>query len=120
MMSRLVRIFRTAPILASAFTVALLLTLWFGGQSIARAIYWADPEHQNQEIAGWMTPGYVARSWQVPPADMAAALSPYWERESGRHAPPLEVIAREGGVPLDELITHLEAAIAAYHAQRTN
>ena len=74
MMSKLVRIFRSAPLLASAFAVALLLTLWFGGQSIARAIYWADPQHQNQDVAGWMTVGYIARSWQVPPSELASEL----------------------------------------------
>lgn len=117
MMSKLVRIFRSAPLLASAFAVALLLTLWFGGQSIARAIYWADPQHQNQDVAGWMTVGYIARSWQVPPSELAAAIEPYWTRESGKRIPPLEKIAREQGVPVSELIAQVEAAIAAYHAE---
>lgn len=117
MISKVLRIFRSAPVLASAFTIALLLTLWFGGQSIARAIYWADPQHQNQEIAGWMTLGYIGRSWGIPPSDMAIAIEPYWHKEPGKRIPPLDVIARERGVPVSEVIAHVEAAIASYQAQ---
>ena len=110
------RAVRTAPLLTAAFALALCATLWFGGRATLSALYWADPAHRDQQIEGWMTPGYVGRSWGVPPEVTAAALGLTLPREGGRRPPPLEVIARDRGVPLAQLIAELETAIAAYRA----
>jgi hypothetical protein len=60
------RLWAAAPVA----TVILLLALAFGGFFAARTVafwvYWNDPAHRSQAVAAWMTPGYVAHSWQVP------------------------------------------------------
>ncbi|MFP7673291.1 hypothetical protein ACG74X_08045 [Marivita sp. S0852] len=116
MIARLKSAFSEAPVLTSAFVVAFAVMLWFGGHFVARAIYWSDPDHQNQEIASWMTLGYVGQSWQVPREELAAALSDIWTRDGPGRPPPIEKIARQAGVPDEEIITLLEAAIDAHRA----
>ncbi|NKX43932.1 hypothetical protein [Roseicyclus persicicus] len=90
--------------LAVAAVFAVRLTLF--------TIYWADPAHRDQRIEGWMTPGYIARSWEVEPGVIRAALA----LEQG-HRPTLAQVAEAEGVPLPELIARLEAAIAAARAR---
>lgn len=114
MIARLRRVFRQAPILASAFAVALLLTGWFGAQTVMRAVYWSDPRHQNQEIEGWMTIGYVGRSWQVPREALIAALQDVLPGDAPGRRLPIERLAQESGLPEDDITALLYAAIAAY------
>lgn len=109
------RALRRAPALSIAFVIALLATLWFGGRATMKAVYWADPAHRDQRIAGWMTPGYVARSWSVPPEVIAEALD-LPPPGSGQRPPPLEVLAERRDIPLDSLITALAQAIAEHRA----
>lgn len=113
MIARLRRAFRKAPILSVALTIALGLTLFFGVRLTTAAIYWADPNHIDQPIAGWMTPGYVSMSWQVPRENMfnALALTP----GSGR-PPRLEDLAAERDIPLPQLIDQIEAIITEFRA----
>jgi hypothetical protein len=108
------RAWRAAPFLTLAFAGALVLTIWFAGRFVAQAVYWSDPAHLDQPIAGWMTPGYVARSWDVPPEVVAPALSLPPPGQGDRRPPPLQALARERGVPLNDLIAALEAVIAAH------
>lgn len=97
----------------TAFALALLSTLFFGVNAAREAIYWADPRHVEQPIAGWMSPGYVGMSWDVPRNVMrdALALGP---DEPGRF--PLQELADRRGVPLSEIIAQIETAIAAHRA----
>lgn len=111
MIARLREAWTRAPWLLSAFALALVLTLYFGISTVLNALYWADPRHINQEIAGWMSPGYVAMSWNVPREVMMEALA----REPGITGPHrLEDIAAERGVPLAALIAEVEQAIQAH------
>jgi hypothetical protein len=57
-----------------AFIVALCALGFFGVRTISSTIYWMDPDHQNQALAGWMTPRYVMRSYQLPPDVLGPAL----------------------------------------------
>lgn len=116
MISSIAQLFRRHPILSTGFLLALVVCLVFAFRTIAFAVYWADPAHRNQPIAGWMPPRYVAHSWQVPPEVVAQALNLPAEQR-GRHM-PLEEIAREQGIDMDTLRARLEAAIAAYHASQ--
>ena len=115
-MQGLRRMLRQAPVLSAAFALALLATLWFGGRFVAQAVYWSDPAHQDQTISGWMTPGYVARSWRVPREVVANALDLPAPGAGSPRPPPLEVLARERDVPLPELVAQLTASIEAYRA----
>ena len=120
MIRRIVHAVRVAPYLSTMFLAALALTLWFGGRATMSAIYWADPAHRDEPIAGWMTPGYVSRSWEIPPEVVAEALGLTLPRDGGARPPPLEVLAGERGVPLSDLVEGLEEAITAYRATPTD
>lgn len=103
-------LWRQRPLLVSAFLLACAVTLFFAVRFVSQAIYWSDPAHQNQRVEGWMTVGYIARSWQVDPHqldDLAGLPQP---QEKG-HPQPLVEIARDRGVPVTEVIAEVEAAL---------
>ena len=102
------RLWRTHRLLLIAFTVAAVLTLFFAFRTVAFYVYWAG--HQNLPVEGWMTIGYVAHSYRVPPEELQKALG-FDPQRPNRH--PLGRIAREAGIPLNEMIDRVEAAIAA-------
>ena len=105
---------RRRPLLFAAFACALALTLFFAVRLVLFSIYWADPKHREQPIAGWMTPGFVAHSWHVPREVMLDLLGP--PPEGAPKRPTLDDIAAERGVPVEDLIAEIEAAIAAHRA----
>ena len=98
--------------LASAFLLALAATLFFSVRTVVFIVYWADPAHQEQGIQGWMTPGYVAHSWNIPQDLMRETLGPSLKGSR----PSLKDIAAQQGIPLSELIARIEAMIAAHQA----
>ena len=106
----LIRIWRAAPIATVILGLALVVSLFFAVRLAAFWIYWADPAHQDQAIAGWMTPGYVAHSWDVPREVVFEALD-----LPARPGEPvtLDALAAERGLPVDRLAADLRAAIAA-------
>ncbi|MBF9060849.1 hypothetical protein HKCCSP123_16830 [Rhodobacterales bacterium HKCCSP123] len=97
-----------------ALALALAVAGFFAVRLALFTIYWSDPAHRQQPLAGWMTPGYVARSWDVPVEVIRAALpvSP----EAGTR-PTLDRIAEQGGIPLPDLIAGIESAIAGARAE---
>lgn len=92
--------------------LALAVAVAFAVRLTIFTLYWADPAHRDQRIEGWMTPGYIARSWEVDPALIRATLA----LEPGTR-PTLAQIAAAEGIPLPDLIARLEAAIAAARAE---
>ena len=104
------RAWRRHPRLTMLFAMAVLVTLAFSARTVVFLVYWSDPAHRDAVIEGWMTPGYIARSWHVAPEVVAAALG--IEVGAG-HGLTLEALAGERGVPLADLEAALEAAIAA-------
>jgi hypothetical protein len=105
---------RARPGLVIAFVLAALLTVFLGGRIIARAIYWEN--HQNQAIQGWMTLGYIARSWGVDSLELAA-LAGFGQPAEKGHPQPLIDIARDRGVALAAVIAQTEAALQTLLAQ---
>lgn len=101
-------LWRRHPRLILAFALALTLTLLFAGRITVSAIYWSA--NREQQVQPWMTVGYVGKSWGLDPReiDAAAGLPP-------PQGQPLTLaeIARQRGVPVSEVITGVEAAIAA-------
>ena len=95
------------------FLAALALTLFFAGRAAVFAVYWS--QHRDEAIAGWMTPGYIAHSWQLPPEVMAGALGLSREDGEGRRL-TLSEIAAERGVPVATLAAAIEAAIEDFRA----
>lgn len=95
--------------------MALAATLFFAVRIVIFTIYWSDPAHQDQVVQGWMTPGYVANSWDIPRSELQTALGELarpGERKS------LQQLAEEGGVPLSDLLERVEAAIASHRARQ--
>jgi hypothetical protein len=96
------------------FLAAVALALFFGVRAVVFSVYWAG--HRDEAIAGWMTPRYVAMSWDVPPEVVGEALS--LPRDgTGRRVTLTEVAAAQG-VSVGALAGELAGAIAAYRADR--
>lgn len=112
-MTRVRNALRDHPWLSGAFLTALVLTLFFATRMISYTIYWSDPAHQYQAVQGWMTPGYVANSWDIPHQSLQSALGDL--AQPGDHK-TLKAIAEDSGTPLPDLIARIEAAIAAQKA----
>lgn len=72
------------------------------------------PEERDADIEGWMTPRYVALSWDVPPEVIVGALS--IPRDGSGRRITLDELAKERGIPVETLVAALEAAIAAFRA----
>lgn len=112
MFSSAFALWRHHRILVSAFALAAALTLFFAGRFAVQAVYWAN--HRDESISPWMTLGYVAHSWQVPPPEI--------ERRVGLPPPqggpkPLVELAGEQHLSVSELIARIEAAIADFRAE---
>lgn len=108
------RLLARHPVLSLAFGLALALTLFFAGRFVAQAVYWSNPAHRNQPVAGWMTVGYVGHSWGLSPHEIDA--------EAGLPRPdgtPLTLaqIAAGRGVPVAQVIAEVEAALARLTAR---
>lgn len=111
-MKALRRFWQAAPVATVVLVIALAAAVVFGARTVAFTIYWHDPAHRQQQIAGWMPPGYVARSWQVPTEVVLDAIGE--PNLTGRTS--LAEIARRRGVPLDTMVSEIETAVARYHA----
>lgn len=88
---------------------ALVGALSFTGYHIARltydAIYWS--QHRDEPIQRWMTLGYVAHSYHVPPhvLHQALGLPPRPDRR------PIGRIAGDSGMSVDTIEAKLTDAI---------
>lgn len=110
------KFWNAAPLATLLLAAALLASAFFGARAVLFTVYWGDPARREQQIAPWMTPGYIAHSWRVPREVVFDAL--------GAPVPPsrgpmnLEELAALNGVSVDELIAEAEAAIAAFRAEQ--
>lgn len=115
MITRIGRIWRAHKVLSLAFLAAILLTLLFGVRMVVFAVYWMDPAHRDQTLEGWMTPRYVAQSYELPPEVTALAIGvPYPPQNRGQ---TLADIAENQGVTLTELQARIEAAARTHRGQ---
>ncbi|MBV1868988.1 MAG: hypothetical protein KUG69_13955 [Marinosulfonomonas sp.] len=113
MIARFRASFARHPVLSSGFLLALALVIFFAVRSVVALIYWADPEHRDQPIQGWMTPRYVVQSWQLPPEVMIEVLNA--GPMPGRRL-TLREIADDQGISVNDLATRITAAINAHRA----
>ncbi len=116
-MKEFFRTWRARPWLTSAFVLACAVTMFFALRLIFFTVYWST--HREMPVEGWMTVGYVARSWGVEPRalDSAAGLP---QPEVKGHPQPLVEIARDRGVPVAAVIRDVEAAIATLKAREAS
>jgi hypothetical protein len=113
-MERLRAAWRDHPWLVGSFAVALTVTVFFLVRIALFTVYWADPAHRDQAVQGWMTPGFIAHSWDIPRDAMQEVMGDL--DRSGRRR-TLAQLSEESGVPLSELISRIEAMIAAQRAE---
>lgn len=106
-------LFRRHPWLTSALVLAVVLTLFFAGRFVVGAVYWA--QHKQEPIRGWMTVGYIGKSWDLDPREIDAAAG--FPLPQGRPL-TLEEIARQRDVPLADIIAQAEATVARLQAER--
>ena len=99
-----------------AFAVALAALGYFGVRTVSATIYWMDPAHQDQPLAGWMTPRYVGQSYNLPRDVVLEALM------MDPDAPPrrisLNEIATQNGMTIDDLQTRVHAATILWDTTR--
>ncbi|MBI1217162.1 MAG: hypothetical protein GC186_01330 [Rhodobacteraceae bacterium] len=85
----------------------------FGGRAVYLAIYWSDPAHVAQTLEPWMTPRYVARSYQVDLHGLTAALG-LAVKPGDR--PTLEALARHEGLSFADYAAKVRQAIDTVRA----
>ena len=105
------RLWQRAPVLTLVTGGAALLVLIFALRLSLAVWHWtAAPT--DPELAGWMTPRFVAHSWDVPPTVVLQALA-LASDGSGRRM-TLEDLAQTRSTPLPVLLDHLQARIDAH------
>ena len=93
-------------VVAVAFLVSLSLATFFVVRAVRPMIYWHY--HQDEPIRGWMTLGYVAHSYHVPPHVLHSALGLPDKPPDKR---PLREIAKAQNRSMDEIRSLLLQAI---------
>lgn len=102
-------------VLLAVLALALIGTLFFAVRIATSTALWREPAEPDAPIAGWMTPRYIARSWDIPPDVIAAALA--LEHDGGGRKITLAELAAERGTDIATLTADLTLAIAAYREQ---
>ena len=115
-MTQLLALWRQHRILVLAFALAVMMLGVFAFRTVSSAIYWMDPAHQDQPVAGWMTPFYVAQSYDLPPQVLLPAL--FIDPSAPRERITLRRIADQNDVSLAELQSRIDAAAAAHRAEQ--
>ena len=102
-------LFRRHPWLVSTLALATLLSLVFAVRFTIGVAYWTS--HQKEPVQSWMTVRYVGKSWGLSPRTInTEAGLPELVRG---HPQTFSEIARQRGVPVEEVIHEVEAAVAS-------
>ena len=90
--------------------LALIVVLWFTGVHALRLVRHVGPGpyKSDEEIRDWMSIGYIAHSYHVPPQILQQALG---LPESPMDKRPLKQIANAQNRSLEDLTTTLEETI---------
>lgn len=94
----------------AGFALAAILTLFFLSRLVLFTTHWMDPARGMHPVEGWMTPGYIARTYDIPRADMMVILG-LTPEDKPRQS--LRKIAKAQGIPLADIIATVNAALAA-------
>ena len=105
------RVRRADRPVAAAFLVALALAGFFGFRAVDRAVFWMDTDHHRMPPEPWMTLGFIERSWDLPPRSLRDVVLPAGD-DGPRHR-PLARIARDRGVPVEQVIADISAVLAS-------
>jgi len=116
MLSRIKRVWTHHRVAFTAFVGLLCIACYFAFNVISAAVFWNDPRHQDQPLAGWMTPRYVAQSYDLPPEVLGPAL--FLDLTDPPRRLRLDKIAAANDVTLDRLQQRVSTATAAYRARQ--
>lgn len=81
-------------LLSFVFTIALAVAY------LPSAIYFNDPDHQQETLEAWMTPRYLTLSYELP---RPVVLDLLGIKEGDDHPRRLDRIAENLGISLEEL-----------------
>lgn len=99
-----------------AFALALMVAGGFAVNLTVAAIYWSA--HREEAVQGWMTLGYVERSWGLPMRSLAVPLDMPKPSPDARGRPKtIAVHAAERGLTTAEFIGQIYSAIDTVRAQ---
>jgi hypothetical protein len=94
------------------FVATVALALFFTVRAVVFTVYWSG--HRDEAIAGWMTPRYIAMSWEVPPQVIGEALG--FAPDGDPRRMTIEEYARSNGLSVTDVAATLTVAIAAFRA----
>ena len=89
-----------------AFVIVVGFTVSWGVRALTIAAYWQY--HEDEPIESWMTVGYVAHSYHVPPHVLFKSLGLPHKPPDSR---PLSEIANEQDISIDDVRAKLTDAI---------
>lgn len=95
----------------AGFLVSTVFLIGVSATFLADAIYFNDPRHQNEELKAWMTPRYLALSYDLPRPLVMELLE--IEKGSGRSG-RLDRLSESLGLTLEELTEKVRLAKKAY------
>lgn len=111
-----IRLWSSAPLATLIFLIALAAGTFFGVRTV---LFWHDRPpraERHQPVEPWMTPGYIARSWQVPRRVILDAID---APKRGHNGPTnLTRLAEIRGIPVEQIIQEVEAAISAFRENK--
>lgn len=117
MMARFTYLWAHHRAILLAFGGVVAMIAFFGIKTLSAAIYWMDPAHQDQDLAPWMTPRYIAASYKLPPEVLGPAL--FLEKDAPPRRISLGNIAFENGQTMEEMQIRIDAAAAAWREDKT-
>ena len=109
MLKHIKRAYAVAPIATVVLAISLFLAVCFTGRVIYDAI--DGPPPQNTQIEAWMTPRYIARTWNVPHSVMRELVI---MQMVDRRPANLQQIADDRGIPVEDLIAEIQSGLEAF------
>ncbi len=113
-LSTFARIARLHPLAASLFGFGAVIMVVFVVRTALVTFHWAQPDNRNATPEPWMTPRYVAMSWDIPVTEIATALA--IPADMNRR-PMLSDIAKARGVPVEQVLDELSVFLSERHPQ---
>ncbi len=114
MLNRLNLLWQNHKLLLLAFILAAAATLVFAVRLVVVTVYFSNPTHQNQPLEGWMTPRYLAYSYDLTANELEQVLGIDPTGVSRIH---LRNLLKDQGITLQELQSRLDAITARKAAE---
>lgn len=97
-------------VMLAVFAIAAVLTTFFIVQAVFFAFVWMDPDRGIHPIEPWMTPRYIARTYDIPRDKMQWILD-LGPDETPRQ--PLDSLAKARGISVQKWIGEFNALLDA-------